>query len=227
MEHALENRSLEPGNRFQNSNLAQAWLVLVMALFFGVTLAAVQVNLSEIISKNKLNETLERIPELVWGQSAAQKMTAKNQAVEIIPGTLTIKAGNKTDTYSLFQVTRQKRLAGWVIKAGGQGYADKIELLIGVDPEARTLTGLFILNQKETPGLGNKITFPAWRHQFVDKGTDQPLVVVKGGPKAGNTIDAVTGATISSRSVTRIVNRVMAVIQGKLTPETVRLLERR
>ena len=227
MEHALENNAPEPGNRFQNSNLAQAWLVLVMALFFGVTLAAVQVNLSEIISKNKLNETLERIPELVWGQSAAQKMTAKNQAVEIIPGTLTIKAGNKTDTYSLFQVTRQKRLAGWVIKTGGQGYADKIELLIGVDPEARTLTGLFILDQKETPGLGNKITFPGWRHQFIDKRTDQPLVVVKGGPKAGNTIDAITGATISSRSVTRIVNRVMAVIKGKLTPETVRLLERR
>jgi electron transport complex protein RnfG len=226
MEHALENRPLEPGNRFQNSNLAQAWLVLVMALFFGVALAAVQVNLSGIISKNKLNETLERIPELVWGPAAAQKMTGKNHAVEIIPGTLTIEAGNKTDTYSLFQVTRQKRLAGWVIKAGGQGYADKIELLIGVDPEVRTLTGLFILDQKETPGLGNKITFPAWRHQFVDKRTDQPLAVVKGGPRAGNTIDAVTGATISSRSVTRIVNRVMAAVKGKLTPDTVKLLER-
>lgn len=227
MEHALENRSLEPGNRFQNSNLAQAWLVLAMALFFGVALATVQVNLSGIISKNKLNETLERIPELVWGQAAAQKMTAKNQAVEIIPGTLNIKAGGKTNTYSLFQVTRQKKLAGWVIKAGGQGYADKIELLIGVDPEARTLTGLFILDQKETPGLGNKITFPGWRHQFIDKKTDQPLVVVKGGPKAGNTIDAITGATISSRSVTRIVNRVIAAVKGKLAPDTVKLLERR
>ncbi len=223
----MENRLPEPENRFQNSNLAQAWLVLVMALFFGATLAAVQINLSGVISKNKLSETLDRIPELVWGASAGGKMTAENKAVEILPGSVTIKTGVKTDTYSLFKVTHQQKLAGWVIKASGQGYADKIELLIGVDPEVKTLTGLFILEQKETPGLGNKITFPEWRRQFVNKQTAPPLVVVKGGPATGNTIDAITGATISSRSVTAIVNRVMAAIKGKLTPDAVRLSERR
>ena len=215
----MKNSLPEHGNRFQNSSLAQAWLVLVLVVIFGTALATVQVNLSGIIAKNKLNETLERIPVLVWGETAAQKTAAKNQAVEITPGTLTVKAGNKTDTYSLFKVTRQKTLAGWVIKAGGQGYADKIELLIGVDPKVKTLTGLFILDQKETPGLGNKITFPGWRHQFINKKTDQPLVVVKGAPKADNTIDAVTGATISSRSVIRIVNRVMASIKGGSAPK--------
>ncbi len=222
----MKNSIPEPANRFQNSNLAQAWLVLVMAIVFGAALAAVQVNLSGIISKNRLNETLERIPELVWGETAARKLTAKNEAVEIIPATLTVKTGDRTATYSLFKITRQKKLAGWVIKASGQGYADKIELLIGVDPAVKNLTGLFILDQKETPGLGNKITLPDWRHQFVDKQTAQPLTVVKGGPGTGHTIDAITGATISSRSVTGIVNRVMAAIKEKLTPDAVRLSER-
>ena len=227
MEHALEHSLPEPGGRFRNSNLAQAWLVLVLAIFFGAALAAVQVNLSGIILENKQNETLERVPELIWGIEGARKVAAQKQAVKIIPGTLSIKSGAKTKTFNLFKVIREKELAGWVIKAGGQGYADKIDLLIGVDPGGKTLTGLFILDQKETPGLGNKITFPEWRRQFVGKSTARPLVVAKGNPAGGATIDAITGATISSRSVTHIVNQVMAAVKGNLTPETVQLSERR
>jgi len=226
MEHALENNLPEPGSRFKNSNLAQAWLVLVLAVLFGAALAAVQVQLSVKIAENKLNETLEKIPEIIWGAAGVSGMASQNPAVDIVPGSLDVKTGTKTETYSLYKVSRDKRLAGWVIKAGGQGYADKIELLVGVDPAVKTVTGLFILDQKETPGLGNKITFPEWRRQFVGKPTDQPLDVIKSGPGGAHTIDAVTGATISSRSVTRIVNRVMAAMQGRLTPETVVLSER-
>ncbi len=222
MEHALEHRLPDPGGRFRNSNLAQAWLVLVLAVFFGSALAAVQVNLSGIILENKQNETLEKVPELIWGVTGAQK-----NDVEIIPGTLRIKSGVKTKTFNLFKVVHEKELAGWVIKAGGQGYADKIDLLIGVDPGVKTLTGLFILDQKETPGLGNKITFPEWRRQFVGKATARPLVVAKGTTGGDASIDAITGATISSRSVTRIVNQVMDAAKGNLTPENVQLSERR
>ena len=228
MEQALVNNFPEPGHRFRNSNLAQAWLVLVLAILFGAALAAIQVGLSEIILENKQNETFERVPELVWGPGGAQKLAAQKLEVEIIPGTLQVTSGSKSETFSLFKVTRDKQLAGWVIKASGPGYADKIELLIGVDPEVQALTGLFVLEQKETPGLGNKITSPAWRRQFAGQFTARPLAVVKGtSGGAGQTIDALTGATISSRSVTRIVNRVMAAVQGKLTPDTVRLSERR
>jgi len=222
MEQALEHRLPEPGNRFRSSNLAQAWLVLVLAIFFGTALAAVQVNLSGIILENRQNEIFEKVLELIWGAADAPK-----KDVEIIPGTLSIRSGVKTKTFSLFKVVHQKNLAGWVIKAGGQGYADKIDLLIGVDPEVKTLTGLFILDQKETPGLGNKITLPEWRRQFLGKSTARPLVVTKGAPGDGATIDAITGATISSRSVTRIVNQVMGAVKGNLNPETIQLSERR
>jgi electron transport complex protein RnfG len=93
-----------------------------------------------------------------------------------------------------------------VAKTGGQGYADKIEILIGFDHALKTITGLFVLDQKETPGLGNKIIEPAWRGQFKDKSTQTPLSVVKTGAKAAHEINAITGATISSKSVTGIIN---------------------
>ena len=199
---------------------------LVMALIFRAALAAVQVNLSGVIAANKLNETLERVPELVWGPAKAARMVSQNASIDITPGTVTVKKDLKTSYYNLFRVTHEGQTAGWVVKAGGQGYADKIELIIGLDPGADTITGLFVLQQKETPGLGNKIIFPEWRNQFIRKKTGTPLVVTKGKSLAPNAIDAVTGATISSRSVTRIVNRTIGDVKGRLTPATIRFYER-
>jgi electron transport complex protein RnfG len=226
LERTLNRGSTGAVSRLKNSNFAQAWLILVLALIFGSALAAVQVNLSGVIAANKLNETLERVPELVFGPEATAKMTSPNASVEITPGTVTIKKDLKTAYYNLFRVTLENKLAGWVIKAGGQGYADKIELIIGLDPGADTITGLFVLQQKETPGLGNKITFPRWRNQFIRKKTNTPLVVTKSKSQAPNAIDAVTGATISSRSVTEIVNRTIGDVKGRLTPATIRFYER-
>ena len=99
-------------------------------------------------------------------------------------------------------------------------------MLLGLDPGGTTITGLFVLEQKETPGLGNNISTPQWRRQFNGKSTDRPLTVVKGGARgasqAGHTIDAITGATISSRSVTAIVNNIIANVRGRLLPENIR-----
>lgn len=226
MGQTLNKNPTGPAGRFKNNNFAQAWLVLVLALIFGAALAAVQINLGGIIATNKLNETLEKVPELVWGAAAAGKMVSQNAPVDITPGIVTIEKDAKTAYYNLFRVAHEDKLSGWVVKAGGQGYADKIEILIGLDPDAETITGLFILEQKETPGLGNKITFPWWRNQFIQKKTSTPLVVAKGKSQASNAIDALTGATVSSRSVTGIVNRTIGDIKGRLTPATIRFSER-
>jgi electron transport complex protein RnfG len=153
-------------------------------------------------------------------------MAGDDPTVKIVPGNLEVTADGKSKVYPVFKVDDGGQLAGWVVKAGGQGYADKIELLLGLDPTLESMTGLFVLEQKETPGLGNKITFADWRGQFPGKSTDTPLVVQKGGAEAPNGIDAITGATISSRAVTTIVNQVVAGLKGNLTPDTFRPQER-
>ena len=226
MEQTLKVRPPGMAGGFKNSNLAQAWLILVLALIFGAALAAVQVNLSQTIRNNKLKETLERIPELVWGADQAGKIPNRDSALDIAPGTVAVAKDGQTAYYQLYRVSLAGRLSGWVVKAGGQGYADKIELLIGLDPAAETITGLFILEQKETPGLGNKISVARWRNQFIQKSTELPLTVVKGKSPTSNSIDAVTGATISSRSVTGIVNRTIDDLKGRLNPANIQFSER-
>ncbi|MCP4450920.1 MAG: FMN-binding protein, partial [Planctomycetes bacterium] len=71
---------------------------------------------------------------------------------------------------------------------------------------------------KETPGLGNKIIEQPWRDQFTDKQSSTPLMVVKNGAAKGHEIDGISGATISSRAVTGIVNTTITDIKTRLVP---------
>ncbi len=217
------------GHTIKQNALVQAWLVLLLALCFGMALAAVHINFSGKIAANKRNETFSQIPALVLGTDRAEQMTGMQMHMEIIPGTLEIKKDGKTVHYSIYRVNLEDQLAGWVVKASGQGYADKIELLLGLDPQAETIAGLSILEQKETPGLGNKILLPEWRRQFVHKKTGQSLILTKSRPKGqlppGNDIDAITGATISSRAVTGIVNGIIGNIENNLAPGNINYRE--
>ncbi|MCU0600314.1 MAG: FMN-binding protein [Desulfobacterales bacterium] len=194
-------------NRFQNNYLVQAWLVLLLASLFGFILAGVQATLGPKIEANKVNETREKVPEVILGKSKAQELSGGGGSLAIDSRFISVEKQGKTKIYNVFEARYPDgRVAGWATKVTGQGYADKIELLMGLDSKAENLTGIFILGQKETPGLGNKIEEDAWRGQFSGKSTSQPLRVIKGGASDAYTIDAITGATISSRSVTDIVN---------------------
>jgi electron transport complex protein RnfG len=196
--------------------ISQTWLVLLLAICFGALLAGMQITLGPTIEANKINETLEKVPEMVFGAAHAQELADRKQAVDVTPISVGVDKAGKTIRYSVFEAKTEGQLAGWVVKTAGQGYADKIEMLIGLDPMIEKITGIFVLDQKETPGLGNKIVTDEWRSQFLAKSTAQPLATVKSKASAGNEIDAITGATISSKAVTDIVNAAVHNLRNPL-----------
>lgn len=200
----------------KNSNIVQAWLVLLLCLCFGSALAAVHVVLSPAIEANKINETREKVPGLVLGEAAALELTQSGEALEIVPHPLQVEKSGRSISYSVFEALLKGERVGWVIKSSGQGYADKIELLVGLDTTAETISGLFVLDQKETPGLGNKVIETRWRGQFIGKQAGSALSVTKSGASASDEIDAVTGATISSNAVVQIVNTTLADVRPVL-----------
>ncbi len=181
--------------------LKTAWLVLAMALVFGSLLAGVQITLQPVIAENRRAETFDQVPVLVTGADP-EKTTA-----ETIGGLTVYKASDSDG-----------KLLGWVAKATGQGYSGPIDLLIGLDSSAVTITGLFVLSQTETPGLGDFIA-GNWRSQFADQAANQPLVVVKTTPAPSGQIEAITGATISSDAVTGIVNKAVEQVRQGLAEQ--------
>ncbi len=201
----------------KNSNLAQAWLVLLLATLFGTALAGIQAKLGPVIEANKVKETMVKIPVLVLGEDLAAELAADNQTLTIKSRVVEINKNGTTKYYTVYDAwLPEGKMVGHVVKAAGQGYADKIELLVGVDAQGKRITGLFVLEQKETPGLGAKILEDAWRGQFKEKSTEKTLSVVKGGEVKDDEIDAISGATISSKSVTGIVNTTVADVASKL-----------
>jgi Na+-translocating ferredoxin:NAD+ oxidoreductase subunit G len=189
----------------QRGYLRQAWLVILLALFYGGALAGVQVGLGPRIAENKRQETYRVIPELVPG--ADQTKTVEHVVV-----------GEDGKEQRVYQAISSAGVpVGWVIPASGQGFADRIDVLVGTDARLETITGIYVLDQKETPALGNLIVEPDFRQQFAEKRTDLPLVVVKGDPSPGsNQIRALSGATISSESVATIVNDSTANLKGPI-----------
>lgn len=176
--------------------IAQAWLILLLAVCFGTGLTGVQISLSDKIQQNKLNETFSQIPFLVPGSDTGEEF--------------------EIDGRIIYRAMSGDSQIGWVIPAVGAGFADKIEILIGIDKDAQKLTGLYVLDQKETPGLGNKIIDEDWRNQYIGMSTNDHLEVIKAGKPSEKQIMTVTGATISSVAVTDIVNKTVAELKDKL-----------
>lgn len=83
------------------------------------------------------------------------------------------------------------------------GFSGNIEIMTGISPDG-TVTGIEILSHAETPGLGAKITQPAFKDQFKHKSLDNADWRVK---KDGGSFDQITGATISPRAVVKAVKK--------------------
>lgn len=175
--------------------LRQAWLVIALALVYGAALAGVQTTLGPRIAANKRGETYGVIPQLVPGADVAKTEEHFVMGID----------GQPHRVYKA--VAPDGAHLGWVLGVHGQGFADRIDLLIGIDTDASVITGLYVLDQKETPGLGALITEEPFRSQFHALATDHRVMVVTSEPTAAYQIRAVTGATISSDSVAEIVNR--------------------
>lgn len=101
------------------------------------------------------------------------------------------------------------RLVGYCITVDAPGYGDDIRLLVGVDGEG-TVTGLEVLSHAETPGLGAKAAEEPFRAHF--RGMTGPVEVTKQQP-GPNEIEAISGATITTRAVADGVNRALEIFR--------------
>ncbi len=105
----------------------------------------------------------------------------------------------------------------------GSGFQGKISIMVGIKPDFTKLTGFKVLEQLETPGLGTKIvedpsnkSKPFWfPEQFIGLTFKPSITVIKNiKPTKPNEIQAISGATISSKAVVDILNGQLPDIQN-------------
>jgi len=136
--------------------------------------------------------------------------TAHMQRLVYREGRLLVKETEDQDEEALFGgYDVQGRLLGYAIPGAGPGFQDTIRLIYGYRPATRRVVGMEILESRETPGLGDKIyKDAAFVADFRSLAIDPRIEAVKRGTKAAvNQVNAITGATISSKAVVRIINQ--------------------
>jgi len=84
---------------------------------------------------------------------------------------------------------------GYAFLATGKGYGGDIDILVGLEDET-TIKAITIISQSETPGLGSRIAESSFAAEFTGVNIDDVALKQDGGQ-----VDAITGATISSRAV--------------------------
>lgn len=94
--------------------------------------------------------------------------------------------------------------AGYVFTTSVKGYGGEILVMIGISSDSE-VEGVVLLSQSETPGLGANVAKEEFRDQFKREIPEGGFTVVKGEPSDGE-IEAITGATISSKAVADAVN---------------------
>ena len=112
---------------------------------------------------------------------------------------------------------------GIAFMAAGSGFQGELRIMVGLTPDMNALTGIKVLEQIETPGLGTKIVVDPsnkqdpywWPAQFKGVHITPEIVVIKNAkPTQKNEIQGITGATISSKAVATILNQQIADIKS-------------
>lgn len=133
---------------------------------------------------------------------ARTELTAKMQA--ILPGSAEFTEEAYTgEDENIARVYKAEN--GYVIETCVNGYADTITMLVGVNNEG-TVTGLQIRDMHETIGLGSQALNDA---DFLVQ-----LVNSQGELAVGENVDAISGATVTSKAIVRSVNSASAYVTG-------------
>ncbi len=153
-----------------------------------------------------------------WPKIQRNERLQLEQAVhEVLPGAVVFEEEAIGDlaVFRGYADSAKTTVVGVAVRAQGTGFQDVIRLMIGFDEGLGRVRGLRVLKQMETPGLGAKITENEFLRQFEDLTLAPKVAVVKGGTgdKPTGRVQAITGATISSKAVESIVNRALETVR--------------
>lgn len=162
-------------------------ITLVVALALGAVNAVTEGPITEQ-NAQKIKDSLENVMP-----------GAESEQIDVPEGTtVTTETKNATSVtiLSAYKMTKDGADAGYCVEVGPTGFGGAVDTMVGIDGDGK-VTGISVISaSSETPGLGARSTEPEFQAQFAGQvGTEVAVT------KDGGSIDALTGATITSRAV--------------------------
>jgi Na+-transporting NADH:ubiquinone oxidoreductase subunit C len=230
----------------KNSNTYQILYAAVMVLLVGTVLAFIYMALKPQQNENIANDTRKQILSALHIAAPADAQVKDVYQKYVIQDLLVDAQGNITDSTEnvAFDVPMKKNVKlpaaerqlpvmkcrmddgsiKYVLPVYGAGLWGPIWGYIAVNEDGNTIYGANFSHEGETPGLGARIAEQPFQDEFKDKhlfvdGEFKSVAVLKRGQKATNgaeQIDALTGATITSRGVSDMMADCLAPYEGFL-----------
>ena len=184
-------------------------LVLTLAiagLISGIAIISIYELTLPTITLNKARELRAAVFKVLPGVSQMQALVNRDGELVVV------ERPDKDEPVIYGGYDEQSEFVGYAMPAAGPGFQDTIAILYGYNPGEKIVVGMEVLESRETPGLGDKIYKDAeFVGGFSALSVEPEIFAVKKGTKSQpNEIDAITGATISSKAVVRIINETHA-----------------
>jgi len=187
--------------------IKQSWLLIIASFCFGLLIAVTNAALAPKIEQNKI----DKLNRLMGGLLAAEKF---EPAADF---EITSAKGKKIKTNIYRGLSESNECVGWAFNCQGPGFADKIELVVAVDKDFEKIIGFDCLASNETPGFGDRIKLPYYRNQFAGAPAGKLQLVKTGSAdKIDGEIVAITGATVSSEAVVKIINNSIPQVKEQM-----------
>jgi len=188
------------------SSLRLVLTLAIAGLISGIAIIAIYETTLPTITANKARELREAVFKVLPGVSQMQALVYREGQL------IAVEGPEKGEPVIYGGYDEQSDFVGYAMPAAGPGFQDTIGLLYGYAPKRKLVVGMEILESRETPGLGDKIYKDMdFVGSFSALSTEPEIVAVKKGTQSQpNEIDAITGATISSKAVVRIINEANA-----------------
>lgn len=167
------------------------------ALLGGVYVLTLDKINQEVVKKT--NNAISLVTPEFDNEPSAEKLTVDldGDAVTVYPA----KKGGNTVGYAVESFT-------------SKGFGGRINVMVGFDMEGN-IVGTSVISHSETPGLGAKMTEPAFSSQFVGRNPASYRLAVT---KDGGDVDAITASTITSRAYCDAVDRAYRVFEQIVNP---------
>ncbi len=194
------------------SSLRLVLTLAIAGLVSGVAIIGIYESTLPTITANKARELREAVFKVLPGVSQMQALVYRDSEVVVV------EKPDKDEPVIYGGYDEQGDFVGYAMPAAGPGFQDTIAILYGYKPAEKIVVGMEVLESRETPGLGDKIYKDAvFVAGFSALSVEPEIFAVKKGTKSQpNEIDAITGATISSKAVVRIINEAHAAWSAQL-----------
>jgi Na+-transporting NADH:ubiquinone oxidoreductase subunit C len=158
----------------------------------------------------ELNETVVQKKAVLYAAGVEYPDGDPTEVNEIYSERVTEVGGNGRPEYYEIELPNGK--TGYGVYVEGPGLWGQIVTIFGFRSDLETITGMEVVQQSETPGLGARINEPWFKDQF--RGKQPPFEFVPEGTASGEKeLDAITGATKTTSAMEEIANRADDVAQ--------------